>query len=314
MRIEHPLRSAVSLVLYRAPIEVQLIVTRRCNLSCGYCNEANGSSPPVPSDVLRRRIDAAHRLRSVSITMLGGEPLLHPDIVSLVSYANRQCQVSITTNGFLLEPDTVRKLNDAGLSTLQLSIDGLERSSGGYIQKSLRSLRHKLDMVCRLAAFETHATVVLCPETLLGFGRLLGELRQYPIRVSINLVHDANGKTVIQGIPYLDAWQEHFTTSQVFSRLEQQYGANLLRGNPQDWHCRAGERSLYVDEFGEVQYCASQRGRVGCDIEHYDTANAHRHGSQKKGCEQGCSVFCVYRASLVDNSPLRAATQLIRKG
>lgn len=311
MRVEHPLRSAVDLVFCHAPIEVQLIVTRRCNLSCGYCNEADHASPPVPTDVLKRRIDAIHRLRAVSITLLGGEPLLHPDLASIVSYANRRSQVSITTNGFLLEPDIISGLNDAGLSTLQLSIDAMERS-GRYIQKSLDCLQRKLEMVCQLAAFDTHVTVVLCPETLPRFSELLRALKQFPVRVSVNLVHDASGKSLVSGSPYLLAWLEHFHVSRVFSTLEQRYGSSLLQGEPRDWHCRAGERSLYVDELGQVQYCASQRGRIGCDIEDFDTKAARRNGALKKNCERGCSVFCVYRASLVDNNPLFAAAQLLK--
>lgn len=314
MRIEHPLRNAIDLVIHHAPIEVQLIVTRRCNLNCGYCHEADRSSEHVPTPVLKRRIDAIHRLRAVSVTLLGGEPLLHPDIVTLVAYAHQRCQVSMTTNGYLLEPELIERLNDAGLTTLQLSIDALVRSRGAYIQKTLDTLRGKLDMLCHLATFDAHVTVVLCPETVQGFRHLLREIKRYPIRVSINLVHDENGRCTIKGLPYLDAWSGHFETGQVFSHLEEQYGTRLLRGDPEQWHCRAGERSLYVDENGQVQYCASQRGRIHCDIENYDAEMARQHGSWKKGCERGCSVFCVYRASLVDNSPLTAMSRMLRNG
>jgi hypothetical protein len=71
MRIRHPLRAVARALLFRAPIEAQLIVTRRCNLSCGYCSEYDGSSPPIPLETLKERIDALHRLRVVNIAPLG---------------------------------------------------------------------------------------------------------------------------------------------------------------------------------------------------------------------------------------------------
>src|SRR5437870_12957295 len=39
------------------PLLVQIIPIRRCNIDCGYCNEYDKVSPPIPFDVLQRRID-----------------------------------------------------------------------------------------------------------------------------------------------------------------------------------------------------------------------------------------------------------------
>ena len=102
MRVEHPIRALGRVLFRRAPIEAQLIVTRRCNLSCGYCSEYDKISEMIPLDVLKRRIDALHRLGVVNIALLGGEPLMHPDLPEIVAYGARRAQVSITTNGFLI--------------------------------------------------------------------------------------------------------------------------------------------------------------------------------------------------------------------
>lgn len=39
MRLKRPIRTILKVLFKRAPFEAQLIVTRRCNLSCGYCTE-----------------------------------------------------------------------------------------------------------------------------------------------------------------------------------------------------------------------------------------------------------------------------------
>src|SRR5690349_19141871 len=85
LRVAHGL---VSAALDRdRPLIAHLVVTRRCNLSCGYCTEYDKVSPPVPTATLRERIDHLARLRAVFVTFTGGEPLLHPDLPALVAHA-----------------------------------------------------------------------------------------------------------------------------------------------------------------------------------------------------------------------------------
>jgi MoaA/NifB/PqqE/SkfB family radical SAM enzyme len=66
------------------PILAHIIPTRRCNLSCGYCNEYDNFSKPVPTEEMLRRIDRLAALGTTIITISGGEPLLHPDLDLLI--------------------------------------------------------------------------------------------------------------------------------------------------------------------------------------------------------------------------------------
>lgn len=87
-----------------APFLVQLVVVRRCNLSCGYCNEFDEVSPPVPTEVLQERIRHIRRLGAFSLEFTGGEPLLHPDLPALVRYARDQgiLRVMMISNAILV--------------------------------------------------------------------------------------------------------------------------------------------------------------------------------------------------------------------
>jgi len=38
-----------------APVSGQMVVIRRCNLSCGYCSEYDKFSDPLPAEVLAKR-------------------------------------------------------------------------------------------------------------------------------------------------------------------------------------------------------------------------------------------------------------------
>jgi len=60
------------------PVLAHIVPTRRCNLSCTYCNEFDDFSKPVPAAEMSRRIDLLADLGTSIIAFSGGEPLLHP--------------------------------------------------------------------------------------------------------------------------------------------------------------------------------------------------------------------------------------------
>ena len=301
MQIKNLLQAVPRILFTNAPLDAQLIVTRRCNLSCGYCSEYDSTSEPVPTADLKRRIDVLHRLGSANITLLGGEPLMHPEIAEIVAYAGRKSNTSVVTNGFLLRNGVIEGLNEAGLNNLTVSIDTLHADPARYIQKSLRSLRTRLERLQRLARFDVHVTAVLCESSRDDFRQLVREVQGYGFRMSINLIHNAKGYVTVGGQPYLDLYEDFYTEGQPFTYLDYEYGKKLLQGERPEWKCRAGARYLYVDEFGKVQLCASQLGRLAKPIEEYTSADLREQSRTRKGCEEGCSVGCAFRCSLVDN-------------
>ena len=304
MRVRHPLRTLYRIFLQKAPIEAQLIVTRRCNLSCGYCNEYDHHSPPIPLQTLQQRIDALHRLGVVNISLLGGEPLLHPHIADIVAYANRRAQVSITTNGYLLSETLIDKLNRAGLANMQISIDALHPDSNFYIQKTLKSIAPKLKRLRARAKFAIHAKIVLCEASRSEAVPMIDALGRMGIPVSVNLIHDGRGRLAIHGDTYLSIWDYSYRYAPLLAFAEYHYGRRLLQGERPDWHCRAGARFLYIDEFGNAQFCSQQRGQLNKPITCFTKEDLRKNYHATKGCEQGCTMFCVFRASLLDGSPV----------
>jgi molybdenum cofactor biosynthesis enzyme MoaA len=312
MRVKHPIRTILRVVFRKAPLEAQLIVTRRCNLSCGYCTEYDKVSDCVPLETLKRRIDAIHRLGVVNVALLGGEPLMHPDLPEVIAYADRRAQVSVTTNGFLLTEALIRRLNNAGLANMEVSIDALGADRSGYIQKCLKTTKPKLALLRQFAQFDLFVNMVLCDQTRGEFEAAVCELKDLGIPVTIDLLHDAQGAIAIQGPEYSDLWQRYYVGRTLQAHLDQDYGASLLAGRRPQWQCRAGSRFLYVDEFGNVQFCSAQRGRLNKPIEAYTRRDLREQGRTYKGCEQGCSLLCVYRDSVLDNQPMRTLGSAVK--
>ena len=67
-----------------------------------------------------------------------------------------------------------------------------------------------------------------------------------------------------------------------------------------------------MDEFGKVQYCASQRGHLDRDLTEYTRADMLAAGAEKKACSAGCSIGCAYRCSAVDGNLLAIASTWFR--
>ena len=312
MQVRNPLRALVNLSFRGAPVEAQVIVTRRCNLSCGYCTEYDHVSAMIPVDTLKQRIDALHRLNVVNLSLLGGEPLMHPELPAIVAYGNRRAQVSVTSNGFLITETLIEQLNEAGLANMEVSIDSNKADRSGYIQKSLKTARAKLALLRERARFDVHVNLVLCEQTKDDFKETIRDLGAAGFRVSIGLLHNARGGIAIGGKEYQDLWRHYYAEAAPFSYIEEKYGSALLRGETPQWHCRAGSRFLYVDEFGNVQFCSAQRGRLGKPVVGYTRKDQREHSKTLKGCESGCSLLCHFRDSSIDNQPLLAVASLIK--
>jgi MoaA/NifB/PqqE/SkfB family radical SAM enzyme len=291
-------------LLARRPIYTQLVVTRRCNLSCGYCSEYDQVSPAVPVDELRKRIDALHRLRAFHICMHGGEPLLHPSIGELVAYAARKSQVSLITNGLLLTDEIIDALDAAPLFAMQVSVDALAPDPTLYIQKSLKTLRGKLERLRARARFRIVVNVVLCARTRPHFRALVDEVAAMGLPLTVGIMHDEHGAAAVAGEDYLALYRYYRERFRSPHFVEFDYGSALLRGERPSWTCRAGARYLYVDERGHVQLCPTQRGRIDKPVVDYTDDDVRAHYDSVKGCEPGCSVMCAYRPSAIDNAPL----------
>src|SRR5215475_6928784 len=142
------------------PLLVHIVPIRRCNIDCGYCNEFDKVSQPVPTETMLERIDHLARLGTSVVAFSGGEPMLHPDLDTLIRrIRGHKMMAGLITNGYLLSPKRIMALNDAGLDFLQISIDNIEPDN--VSKKSLRLLDKKLQWLQEYATFDTNINSVL---------------------------------------------------------------------------------------------------------------------------------------------------------
>lgn len=284
------------------PYMAHIVPMRRCNLSCTYCNEFDDFSKPVDIDEMRRRIGELGRLGTSVITISGGEPLLHPDLDDVIRAIRKTGAIAgMITNGYLLMPDRIHRLNKAGLDHMQISIDNVMPDE--VSKKSLKVLDAKLRMLAEHADFHVNINSVVGggiehPEDALTVSKRALELG---FSSTIGIIHDGSGQLKPLGARERKVWEEvRRLTRRSYSRFNH-FQEAIANGQPNDWRCRAGSRYLYVCENGLVHYCSQQRGYPGIPIAQYTTDHVKREFLNEKGCAPNCTISCVHQVSYIDH-------------
>jgi len=297
------LRMVFSALLHTGhPVLVQIVPARFCNLSCGYCNEYDKVSEPVPLDEMYRRIDHLGRLGTAMIGISGGEPLTHPQLDEIIRRIRQTGAIAgMITNGYLLNVDRIDRLNRAGLDHMQISIDNLEPDD--VSMKSLKVLDKKLEMLSQYAEFHVNINSVVGggfknPNDAAVIGkRALG----LGFESTIGIIHDGSGqlKPLLEDEAkvYFEMTHRRKTNYSRFDKFQEA----IAQGRPNKWRCRAGSRYLYICEEGLVHYCSQQRGYPGVPLAEYTTADVKREFLTAKSCSPNCTIGCVHRISYIDH-------------
>ena len=283
------------------PILEHMVPMRRCNLACNYCNEYDDSSPPVPTETMLAQIDHLASLGTRIITFSGGEPLLHPDLDlfyrRIKSYG---IFAELLTNGYLLSPDRIRRLNDAGLDRLQISIDNVAPDE--ISKKSLKVLDRKLVHLAEHALFDVNINSVVgagvdhARDALHITGRAVG----LGFSSTVGIIHDGTGQSKPLGPEEREVYVRIRHQTRFGFGPFVRFKDNLAEGKPNAWKCRAGARYLYICENGLVHYCSQQRGAPGVPLLEYTAQDIRREFNTHKSCAPMCTVSCVHAISPID--------------
>lgn len=284
-----------------SPFFTQLVVIRKCNLSCGYCNEFDKTSAPVPLTELKERAKKLKELGSFSICLTGGEPTLHPDLAELIRYCHDDLKFLKTvmiTNGFFLTKDLIEKLNNAGLQAMQISIDGVKAND--MTVKVLDSLRARLALLRDNAKFEVVVSGVVgsCPPEesfeVINFAKEMG------FRPRVLLIHGEDGQVKLSDAE-LNAYKKIKEMIPKHFYEPSDYRGKIIKEGSAPFKCRAGSRYLYVDENGIVTWCSQTRDLFKKHILDYTLEDLREQFYSYKPCQDKCTLGCVRSSSNYDN-------------
>lgn len=123
---------------FKRPIrDLRISIIDKCNFRCPYCMPAEifgadynflTKQERISTDEIVRLARLFTQIGVTKLRITGGEPLIHPDVISIVSQLaalNGIEDVALTTNGSHLARHA-RALKEAGLHRLTISLDSLD--------------------------------------------------------------------------------------------------------------------------------------------------------------------------------------------
>jgi radical SAM protein with 4Fe4S-binding SPASM domain len=139
---------------------IQFHLTERCNLRCRHCYQSAKVSEMNYKEICRAIDNIKEAVRSwateyqmemsPSFHFTGGEPLLRRELFLILDYARKAgFSVALMSNGTLIDSETARRIREAGVSDVQISLDGLEdthdifRGTGNF-NRALEGIRNLL--------------------------------------------------------------------------------------------------------------------------------------------------------------------------
>lgn len=108
-------------------------VTRSCNLSCVHCRAAAMDRPyadELTTEEGLRLLEAIATMGSPIVILTGGEPLLRPDIFDLAAHGHAKgLRMTMAPNGTLVTLEAARRMKEAGIQRISISLDGANAAS-----------------------------------------------------------------------------------------------------------------------------------------------------------------------------------------
>lgn len=169
-----------------SPVSVTLEVTKKCTQNCFFCEpklaghrDVESSRGDFTEDEILRILRKLRDSKVLELLISGGEPLMREDLPKIVSTSVEYgLYPSVVTNGLFATKGMSRALREAGLKSIQVSMEGPEKihdeitSVLGSYRSSLQGIRNlseELDVV--VSSVVTKMNYRYLPEMLEEIGR-----------------------------------------------------------------------------------------------------------------------------------------------
>ena len=154
------------------PLALLAELTHRCPLRCPYCSnplDLQRTSAELDTATWRRVFAEAAVLGVLQVHFSGGEPLARRDLVELVGHAaTAGLYVNLITSGIRLDADRLKRLVEAGLEHVQLSVQDSEPGPGDRIAglAGAQQAKHQAAAVVRAAGLPLTINAVVHRQNL----------------------------------------------------------------------------------------------------------------------------------------------------
>jgi radical SAM protein with 4Fe4S-binding SPASM domain len=146
-----------------------LQITERCNLFCAHCfisarNHGDTMDLAVIDDRLIPRLE---QCRVISVTLTGGEPFTHPDVLEITqALLGAGIEVTICTNATLISAKQIERLSRMNGVHVNVSLDGFRPESHGKFRGKRNSFFKTIETIILLGQYGLLKGILVTPNNL----------------------------------------------------------------------------------------------------------------------------------------------------
>lgn len=253
--------------LRRKLVHTNLQILYQCNFRCQICDfwkPTFKDRPRLSTDQVRIISDKLSRIGPQIVSIGGGEPLMHPEIVPIIGALAAHHFPVMICNGWFVTPALARQLFEAGLYEASISVDyahpakhDAQRGVQGAFDRAMRALRTLHEN--RAHAWQrVHMISVVMDDNVGDIEALIRASRDMGITYLVTLYSDSRGRA--------ERRASSAELGRELMRLKNQYPEFVqLRGYVARFGeavasggigpCRAGKNLCNVDCQGNVTLC-----------------------------------------------------------
>jgi MoaA/NifB/PqqE/SkfB family radical SAM enzyme len=323
---------AIKLLPIGGPGVCHIAITNVCNAKCDFCNYARDKMFVqeriwIDYDKLCQGIDILYERGIRYLTLVGGEPMLHPKLKEIIAYAVRKgMRPTIVTNGSRLVPTSIGELKASGLKTLFISLDAPspEDHENNRGLPGVCSRIREANQECKRLGIKTIASVTI-NKLIKDFPELLKFLKElgfetvnfaYPKRALNSTALSFSGTSDIINYNTDELIQALETVKSLKGKHKilnsrESLGeiVRFLHKDKQIYPCVGGYKYFYLDYHLDIYRCDFWATKIGSIFEFRDRPFI------RDNCTQ-CMSGCYRDASVLMHTPVSVsdAIQDLRKG
>lgn len=259
-------------ILLEAPMHVNWNYTYKCNFNCSHCysrervdmNELDyNKKMMVARNLVRNKV--------FNVNLGGGEPLLCDDCFDIIQYlSDNNVHVTLSTNGWKLSKEVVKRLQHAGLSQVSISIDNSDRR----LHDDNRNQPNSWDEACKSVRMYVNAGIDVLISTVITKQNFknLEDILKLGVSLGASVIDLKRLRTMGNAFYRRDLEINEIEREQLYRNLvawkakypikiNLSYGSSFINGI--DNGCPCGKTSLAIMCNGDISPCVYNVYKIG---------------------------------------------------
>ncbi len=237
---------------------VDFAVTYNCHYKCEYCSAflLKKDKPALTVEQIKNVMRQARKLGAIHVNLTGGEPLMRDieelcDIIKGIS--PDKMLVSLVTNSIVATREKIAKLKEAGLDTLQLSIESMNpeindkaRGVKGAFKKTMEIFGYAKELGLNICL-----SAVMCSGNRKDLESLLDFAKKEKVFLLLNI---ASSVGRWQGMNSKKVLEEEEALFEEFLKEKNVRNDTLLNFTGKRG-CPGGTERIHITAYGDVMTC-----------------------------------------------------------